>query len=496
MNFIKKFIGNKSFYHELFVVALPIAIHQLLNAFVNFLDSAMIGRWSLANLGSAEIGTSSIMIANRYFNSAFNIVTMFAVSASIYIAQYMGARHYHKVKQVFGFSFVMVAFFVLILGIFGFVYAEDIIRFFATTENDGAVMVNYGTQYLRIIILTFIPLLFTTPIAFALRASKHTTIPLFATIGSATTNFGLNFLLIYGFNWGIRGAAIATFISRLVELSILLFYYFHYKPEFYGSFKELFSFPLSLAKKVFVYSIPIGLSQIITEGIAIYMFFSYARIDYGNAMYITSVNLSQRIVDMVTAFVGGMGTAASILVGSRLGAGKTEEAVQNAHWQLGYVMIFSLVATIFMIAAIPLVNYIYGFEADTQKLLTQIMVIHALSLPFMFFSVNIIFITRAGGYSRSPLLITNLPYILIKIPLVLFFVFIDRNAFFQATGIHQFMQALGIEDNLIVFIFVIDRLVEVVRAIIGIFVFHFAPWKKSFVSQKEIEEVERIEAQA
>jgi hypothetical protein len=89
-----------------------------------------------------------------------------------------------------------------------------------------------------------------------------------------------------------------------------------------------------------------------------------------------------------------------------------------------------------------------------------------------------------------------LPYILIKIPLVLFFVFIDRNAFFQATGIHQFMQALGIEDNLIVFIFVIDRLVEVVRAIIGIFVFHFAPWKKSFVSQKEIEEVERIEAQA
>lgn len=161
------------------------------------------------------------------------------------------------------------------------------------------------------------------------------------------------------------------------------------------------------------------------------MFFSYARIDYGNAMYITSSQPFATDCGYGYRFCRGMGTAASILVGSRLGAGKTEEAVQNAHWQLGYVMIFSLVATIFMIAAIPLVNYIYGFEADTQKLLTQIMVIHALSLPFMFFSVNIIFITRAGGYSRSPLLITNLPYILIKIPLVLFFVFIDRNAFFR-----------------------------------------------------------------
>ena len=494
LNFFKRYIGDKQFYRELFIVAMPIALHQLLSSLINFLDSAMIGQWGRTNLGSSEILTSSVMIANRYFSSFQFIAIMVALSCTIFISHYLGAKRHDKIRKVFGLSLVLVGGLSLIVFAFGAIYSRQIIAFFATTMADGEMMITYGSQYLFIISFTFIPMAISIPIGFALRATKRTMVPLIATGVSAVSNVLLNLLFIYVLDMGIVGAAIATLIARFIELGIMLIHYFKVKPEFYGKLKEIFSFSKTMVANILQKGSPMIFAQVITEAIGIFMFFAYARIEAGNAGNIAAVNLSSRIVDIVVSLVGGMGSAASILVGMRIGAGKIEEARTNARWQLGYISVFSLISTAAMIALIPLVTAVYQFEPATTTLLVSIMIIHALSLPFVFYSSNVIFITRAGGYTKSAIWITNVPYLLIKIPLIVLFVFISRSLFEQSIFLHSMMERIGLGTSLVIFIFLIDRAIEIVRAAIAAVIYHRAKWWDGVETNEE--EVELIELQA
>ena len=496
MGFFKKYVGNKAFYREMLTVAFPIALQQLVSALVNLLDSAMIGRWGNATLGAggSEITSAAIMIANRYFTTFDAIMIMTVISCTIFIAQFFGAKNKEKGKKTFGFALQLSIGFGLAAAIIGFVFREPIIYFFSTGVGSGAEMLHYGEQYLSIIALTFIPYSISVAISFCLRSTNKPKVPLLASGAAALTNFVFNYLFIYTFNMGVYGAGIATMISRLVELAILLWYYFKHKPFFFGSFKEIFAKEKGFKKEIILRGMPMAAAQVLTEAMAIFMFFAYAQIDSGNASNIAAVNMSSRVVDIVTAFVGGMGTAAAIMVGMRLGAGKIEEAKQNARWQIGYVVALSLITVLIMICLIPFVQLINNFQPETATLLAVIMIIHAVSLPFMFYSVNVIFITRSGGYTKAPFIITNLPYLFIKIPLVTLFVFIAPGLFENSTFLHQSLAVFGLPANLVIFIFLIDRLIEIVRAVIAYFVLHKAEWLGNLSGhKKEVELVTEVE---
>ena len=484
MTWLKSFIGNKAFYKEMFRVALPIAFQQFISAFVLILDSAMIGFWGyqvLSEQGS-EVFSAAIMIANRFTTTADNIMVMLAISCTIFIAQYLGAKQEQMIKKVFGFAVILTGSFGVITLIIGLFFSREVIEFFATAIGSGQAMTTYGTQYLMLIAWTFIPYSLTVAMTFSLRAVKKTTIPLLASGLAAGSNLILNIIFIYGLRLGIQGAAIATIIARIIECSVLLFYVRNYKPEFYGPFKTIFAIPKDLMGFITKKGMPIVFAQILTESLAIFMFFTYARIDAGNASNIAAINLSARVVDLVSAFIGGMGTAAIILVGSRLGAGKVLEARQNAKWQMGYISIFSVGTIFIMILLIPFMQSIFLYSETTNSLLFTVMVIQALSLPFFFISTNIIFITRAGGFTRAPVLITNLPYLLIKLPLVIYLVFIQRDWLYQQPWLQTLFAQGGVELDVIIIIFILDRCIEVIRAVIAIFVYKLAPWSNDLTA--------------
>jgi putative MATE family efflux protein len=488
MGQLKSFFGHKGFYKEMWQIALPIALQQLISAIVNILDSAMIGQWGLVTLGlgGSEIFSASIMIANRYMITVDNLMVMLAISCTIFIAQYYGAKNFTTLKKVFGTAVILTITFGLVAFAFGSIFSESIIDFFATSSGAGSSMIEYGSIYLTIIVFTFLPYAVSVPITFSLRAVKRTTIPLLASGSAAISNLILNYLFIYLLRLGIQGAAYATIIARLIETTILLVYFFKYKPEFFGDFKTIFTIPKKLIQTIVIKGSPIIIAQILTETLAIFMFFTYARIDAGNATNIAAINLSARVVDLVTAFVGGMGTASIILVGSRLGAGKVQEAKQHARWQLSYIGLISLMTVFLMITLIPIMQFIYQFDVSTNRLLGSVMLIQALSLPFVYYAMNVIFITRAGGFTRAPILITNLPYLFIKLPIVLYFAFIRPEALFQLPFIQDIMAFLGAPLDLIIAIFIVERMIELIRASIAYFVYKFAPWQKDITTPDKV----------
>ena len=82
--FFKRYIGNKSFYREMFVVAFPIALQQLISGSVNLMDSAMIGRWGniALGVGGSEISAAAVMIAGRFMTTFENVMIILAISCT------------------------------------------------------------------------------------------------------------------------------------------------------------------------------------------------------------------------------------------------------------------------------------------------------------------------------------------------------------------------------------------------------------------------------
>ncbi len=483
--FFKRYIGNKEFYKEMFFVAFPIALQQLISASVNLMDSAMIGRWGNEMFGSggSEISAAAVMIAGRYMTTFENVMILLAISCTIFIAQYFGANNKEAMKKVFGLCLKLTIGFGLGSLILGFFFRQEIIYFFSTGVGSGQEMLDLGTKYLAIVAWTFIPYSLSVAISFCLRAIKKTTIPLISSGFAALCNLILNYIFIYPLGMGVIGAAVATLISRSVELAVLLIFYFRYKPEFYGSFTELFTIPRSFSTNILRKGWPMVLAQALTEGLAVYMFFVYSRVELGNASNIAAINLSTRVVDLIFAFIGGMGTAAAIMVGSRLGAGKIEEAKRNARWQIGYILMMSFVTVIIMVSLIPLIQVMFSFDAAANQLLAVTMILQALALPFLFYSINVIFITRAGGYTKSPIFITNIPYLLIKAPIITLFVFVFPNIMTNSQFLQSMFKAFGLQINLMIFVFIIDRFIEIIRAIIAFIVYHRADWQKDITKQ-------------
>jgi putative MATE family efflux protein len=478
MSIFKRYIGNKEFYKELLIVASPIAFQQFVSSIVNALDTFMVSSFD------GSTATAAVSIANRYFNSFNAILIAIAISCSVFIAQFFGAKRQDRLKQMFGINLIVISIFAILAFLIGYFFNEQIIDFLiGAVKQDDVNSVNYrkyAIDYLSIVVISFLPLAITNALTFTFRPIKMTKVPLISAFAAAFVNAIGNYILINGYLGfpvlGVKGAAIATLISRFVELAILVIYYYIKKPPFYGKLKEIFSIPKILVEAVFERAKALVFAQFLTQMMFIIMMFVYARLDEGNPTIIASISVTQTIVDLVIVLVGGMGTAASILVGTRLGAGKIQEARDNARWQLAYVFVFSILSGLVMIALIPLVGPLFGFKEHEIGLLRTIMILYALSLPFMFYAINVIFVTRAGGYTKAPIFISNIVYYCIKLPIILLFVFVIPEAYEKMTFLHTILASLGLDTSIVVFIFMLERISEVIRAIVAFYIYTHVNW--------------------
>jgi putative MATE family efflux protein len=473
INYLKRFIGTKVFYKELFFVAAPIAAQQFVSALVNSIDTLMVANWG------GVAATAGVTVANKYYLVVNMLSMAIAISCAVFVAQYYGAKRFDRLKQIFGLNILMMLGLVSFAALFGFVLKEEIIAFLLGTSQAIPSYV-FGLSYLSIILFSFIPHSITNAFAMTFRPLKMATIPLYSAIIASIVNTILNYFLIYGV-WifpelGVAGAAIATIIARVVELIVLIAYYLISKPAFYGSFKEVFAIPSFLIQDVFNKLRPVFIASVLTEAMGIFMLLTYARIEIGNSANIAAIAVSQQILDILMVIVMGMGTASSVLVGQRLGANLIEEARDNARWQLSYVMSFGLFASVMMIVMVPFAQQLYNFRGEEMELLRMIMILQAFSFPFSIYAANVIFVTRAGGFTKSAIYINNIVYYVFKLPLIAYLVYIAPNVFNDSVLIGNFLKYFGLMPSFIVFIFLVERIIEMIRALVAAYLYNNIHW--------------------
>jgi Na+-driven multidrug efflux pump len=206
-----------------------------------------------------------------------------------------------------------------------------------------------GANYLRLISFTLVPTVISSAIGSSLRETGETKVPLYISAIATMINTIGNWFLIYG-NLGaprleISGAAIATVMARLFEMSAYIIYANRKKIGFYSPFRYIFKVSLLLVKKIISKSLFMFISEaswVTAETIMVALYNGR-----GGAETMAGMSAGSTIANIFFLLFGGIWTIAAVLVGGSLGAGKLDEARSRGKWLLSGAFIAGAAVAIF-----------------------------------------------------------------------------------------------------------------------------------------------------
>ena len=405
---LKKFIGNKAFFKLVFLVALPPMLQQLATSSVNLLDNLMIGQ-----LGDAALG--GVAAVNRFYMiSVFGTQGVLA-AAGIFIAQFFGAKDVEHMKQSFRFSLIAAYLFAIISFLLGVLFPETIIRFF----TDDVLVIAHGVDYMRIAAWTFLFMGLSLAIASAMRSIGESHIPLKISVLAVCINGVLNYIFIFGHlglpAMGVKGAAYATIIARVIEAILYLYMLIKIGYPFNTKFQDLFKISKKLAKMIIVKASPLALNEILWScGMATLFKFYATR----GPEVLSGYSIASTISDLFFVLFGGMAVASMILISQPLGANKLDEARDNAYKMLGFSFILACIFGSMMFLSSFIIPNLYNVSAEANQLATNILRIMSALFWVYMFNVECYFILRAGGDTKSTLRMDSLYMWTVNLPIV------------------------------------------------------------------------------
>ena len=411
--------NDRSYIRTLLKIAIPMMIQNGISNFVNLLDNLMIGR-----VGTNAL--SGVAIANQLIFVFYLVIFGATAGVGIFTAQYKGSGDDDGIRHTFqfkiGFNTFIAAVCVAILAIF----SRSLINLFLLGEGDpadAAETLEIGVKYMNIILISLIPIGLTQAYAGTLRDLGSTKVPMFSSLVAIFVNLIGNYLLIYGHlglpALGASGAAIATVISRFVELGILVIYTGKHPnlfPFIKGAFKGI-KVPGKLALKFLLKALPLMANETLWSlGMTtINQCYSYRSLDA-----VAALNIQSTIWNLMAVAFIAMGEAVGIMMGHILGAGELDDAREKANKMRMVTVACGLIFGLLLAAAAPFFPLLYNTSDYIRSLATGFILITAVLMPFCSYTHASYFIIRSGGNALITVIFDSVYTWVIVVPLAFF----------------------------------------------------------------------------
>lgn len=398
------------------LIVVPIIIQNGITNFVSLLDNIMVGQ-----VGTEQM--SGVAIVNQ-FMTVFNICIFGGVSsAGIFTAQYYGQGSHEGVRNTFRFKFI-VCIIMTIAAILLFLTAgESLIMLYlheGAESGDIVKTLEYGKEYLAVIIFGIVPYAVSQTYASTLRETGETVLPMKAGIIAVMVNLAGNYLLIFG-KFGLPalgavGAAIATDIARVVECLILVAWTYGHRQEhpfIQGAFRTM-RIPGDLTANIIKKGIPIMFNEIAWSTGQAFLLQCYS---VRGLSVVAALNISSTVSNLFNVVFLSIGGAIAIIVGQLLGAGKMEEAKDTDRKLLFFTVSTCLVCGSLMAAISPFFPLIYNTSGEVQSYAAKFILIAAVCMPLYAFMHGCYFTLRSGGKTWITVLFDSVYVWLADIPL-------------------------------------------------------------------------------
>ena len=308
-------IREKQFYRTFFVLALSLALQNLLTYSVNMMDTVMLGRYS-------QNAMSGVSLCNQVQFLLQMLVEGAGEGAVVLGAQYWGKNKLEPISHIIGaalrFGVGMAAVLLVIVRL-----APGQLLGLLSSEP---LVIAEGARYFHIISYSYLIFTVTRILVASLRSIGIVALGYIISFSTLCINVSLNYLLIYGnFGFpelGVRGAAIATLVSRCVELVIVLFYLKFRERQLRLTLRKLLFMDRSYIRDYMRVSLPVllnqaqwGAAQMVQTGILGHL--------GGDVTAANAIAVQTYQVLSVVAY--GASSAAGIVVGKTIGGGRQQE---------------------------------------------------------------------------------------------------------------------------------------------------------------------------
>ena len=323
-------LGTESIGKLLMQYAVPAIIAMTASSLYNMVDSIFIGH----GVGTKAI--SGLALTFPLMNLAAAFGSLVGVGASTLISVKLGQRDYDTAQRVLGNVFVLNILLGLAFTLVVMAFLDPILYFFGGSDQT----VGYARDYMQIILLGNAVTHLYLGLNAVLRSSGHPQKAMYATIATVVINTVLDPVFIYGFGWGIRGAAIATIVAQVISLA-WQFKLFSNKEELLHFHRGIFR----LKRKIVFDSLAIGMSPFLMNLAAcfIVILINQGLKEYGGDLAIGAFGIVNRLVFIVVMIVMGLNQGMQPIAGYNFGA-KLYERVNKV---LKLTIVYATVVTTF-----------------------------------------------------------------------------------------------------------------------------------------------------
>jgi len=353
----------------------------------------------------------------------FNICVFGLVSgASIFSAQFYGQGNHEGVRDAFRFKVlsgtILTAIWLLIFGCFG----SDLVSLYLKEDGTGDLLMTHaaGMSYMHIMMVSLLCFTISQVYASTLREVGQTMVPMLASILAVFVNLILNYILIFGHlgapGMGVAGAALASVISRVAELAIVMIWT-HLHGEIYpfirGAYRSL-RIPMSLVKQIARKGTPLLINEALwaTGQAALTQSYSTRGL---NA--VAALNISSTVSNLFNVVFIALGSAIGIVVGQLLGAGKTQEAVDTDRKIIFFSEVCCLGIGAIMYTVAPRFTLLYNTTDTVRALAGSLIRVGSVFMPLYSFYHASYFTLRTGGKTVITFLFDSCYLVVINVPL-------------------------------------------------------------------------------
>ena len=309
------FTKDRSFYRSLILLAVPISLQNLVTFAVNFADNVMIGSLGDDAISGVYVGGQLQSVVQMFVGGIEGAILILA-------AQYWGRKDRDSIRKVvsIGVKFALgVGLFTTLVAV---LFPQWVIRIFTTEPG----VIREGAAYVQIVGFTYLFFSVSQVMIAAMRSVETARIGLYISCMALVVNVCLNYVFIFGNlgfpAMGVRGAAVATLISRIMEMCVSIGYVFFVDKKLRFGWRDLLHTDGQLLRDFVRYGLPIIGGQVVW---AVNSLANTKILGYYSAGVIAAASITGMLHNLVYVWMNGMSSAVGIITGKTVGAGQYEK---------------------------------------------------------------------------------------------------------------------------------------------------------------------------
>ncbi|WP_022669034.1 MATE family efflux transporter [Desulfospira joergensenii] len=423
--------SQKNFFRMLFAIALPISLQNLLTCSMTLIDILMVGQLN-------EEAIAAVGIANQFVFMFIVIQYGIHSGVSIFTAQYWGKKDLSRIKHLSGMGILTGLTVAILFSFVSLVLPDHLMALFSKDPE----VVRLGVDYLEVVGIAFAFSAVIFSFMSNLRAMGYVKVPMVCSMVAVSLNIFLNYLLIFGhFGFpalGVKGAAIATTISKIVEGLVMTGIIYGKRYPLAAGLREMFSFDLLFFRRILATCWPVFLNELFwVTGVSLYKLV-YARI---GTEAIAAVNIVATLEEFMFIPFFGIFHGGSIMIGNSIGAGSEKTAHAYGRFLLIAQFIMAVAAGAVMILSRDLVLGFYNISPATYENAYFLMLVSGLILWSKTTNfTNIVSVLRGGGDTRFGLFLDLTGVWCIGLPIAFF------AAFYLKLPVYWVMALIAVEE--------------------------------------------------